>query len=119
MNTKLTIIAALGAFALVIIAGSMPSSALAQSPYDVAYPIRSGTGMLTLPYVGTSGTYGVIHTTATNGFVQTSGSGLTVNASPVITGTANIPSPSAGTLGISASGTLMIFGTNSAWRNVP
>jgi hypothetical protein len=120
MKLRFTILAALALVALIIAAGSFSFRAWAQSQYDVAYPIRSsGTGALMLPYVGASGTYGLIHTTATNGFVQTTGSGLIVTPSPVITGTASIPSPSPGTLGLSASGTLMIFGTNNAWRNAP
>ncbi len=119
MKKNIIVIAALAVIGMIAIVGSPGTGALAQSPGDVAYPIRSGTGTILLPYIGASGTYGVIHTTATNGFVQTTGSGLTVNPSPVITGTASIPSPSPGTLGISSSGTLMIFGTNGAWRNTP
>jgi hypothetical protein len=84
--------------------------------YDVTYAIRiSGTGPLLMPYLGTSGSWQTVATTNSNGFVQTTGSGLTVTPSPIITGTANIPSPAPGQLGTSATGQLLIWtGTNWA-----
>jgi hypothetical protein len=83
--------------------------------YDVTYAIRiSGTGPLLMPYLGTSGSWQTVATTSTNGFLQTTGSGLTVNPSPIITGTANIASPAPGELGTSATGQLLIW-TGSNW----
>jgi hypothetical protein len=109
---------------LAIIIGSY-SPGVRAAQYDVAYPIRiSGTGALLLPYLGTTGTWNVLTVTSTNGFVQTTGSGLTVNPSPVISGTAAIAAVSgtnisAGTLGFSSSNTLVIYGTAGNWKNVP
>jgi hypothetical protein len=82
--------------------------------YDIAYPIRiSGTGPLLLPYIGASGSWQTLATTGANGFLQTTGTGLAVTPSPVITGTVNIPSPAPGQLGTSATGQLLIWtGTN-------
>src|ERR1700735_1678306 len=77
------------ALAAVLIAGSFVRAIAGQ--YDVAYPIRlSGTGPLLLHYLGTSGTWETVATTATNGVVQTTGTGLAVNATPVISSTAAI-----------------------------
>jgi hypothetical protein len=69
-----------------------------------------------MPYLGTSGTWQTLATTSTNGFLQTTGSGLAVNLSPVITGTANLPSPLTGQLGTSATGQLLIW-TGSNWAH--
>ena len=52
-----------------------------------------------MPYIGISGSWQTIATTSTNGFLQTTGTGLAVNPSPIITGTANIPSPCARPIG--------------------
>jgi hypothetical protein len=83
--------------------------------YDVTYAIRiSGTGPLLMPYIGTSGSWQTVAATSTNGFLQTTGTGLTVNVSPIITGTVNIPSPVPGQLGTSATGQLLIW-TGSSW----
>lgn len=83
--------------------------------YDVTYAIRiSGTGPLLMPYLGISGSWQTIATTSINGFLQTTGTGLTVYPSPIITGTANIPSPVPGQLGTSATGQLLIW-TGSNW----
>lgn len=127
MKTK-SILEIIGSFiivalAAIIIGSYLPATRAAQ--YDVAYPIRiSGTGALSLPYLGTTGTWNALAVTDTNGVVQTTGSGLTVNPSPVISGTAAIAAVSgtniaAGTLGFSSSNTLVIYGTAGNWKNVP
>jgi hypothetical protein len=119
MKKNLTASLLLIAILAMILIGSYSRANAGQ--YDIIYLIRTGTGTgnVSTYYPGTSGTWQAIGTTATNGFLQTTGTGIAVNASPVITGTANIPGLSPGTLGISASGTLVIYGTNNAWRNVP
>jgi hypothetical protein len=116
MKHKLTqfglIVLAMALAAIVLGSCFQPAQA---GQYDVTYPIRvSGTGSLLMPYIGISGSWQTIATTSTNGFLQTTGTGLAVNPSPIITGTANIPSPSPGQLGTSATGQLLIW-TGSSW----
>jgi hypothetical protein len=66
----------------------------------------------------------------TNGFLQTTGSGLQITLGPVLSSTGSIltsgtlpgtsgTTPEIGQLGLSSSGTVEVFGTNSVWRNVP
>ncbi len=95
--------------------------------YDIIYAIRSsGTGAVLMPYLGASGTWGVLSGTSTNGVVQTTGSGLTVNQGLQLSGTAAIAAASgtnalpAGILGLSSSNTLAIStGTGLGFRNAP
>jgi hypothetical protein len=112
MKNKIALSILLIALLAVLIIGSFGQARAGQ--YDVTYAIRiSGTGPLLMPYLGTSGSWQTVATTATNGVLQTTGSGLTVNPSPIITGTVNIPSPVPGQLGTSATGQLLIWtGTN-------
>jgi hypothetical protein len=101
------------ALVAVLIIGSYGKARAGQ--YDVTYAIRlSGTGPLLMPYLGISGSWQTVATTATNGVLQTTGTGLAVNPSPIITGTANIPSPLPGQLGTSATGQLLIW-TGTSW----
>jgi hypothetical protein len=122
MKNKLTAsLLLIVAIAALIIGSYRPAIA---GQYDVAYPIRSsGTGSMSLPYTGSNSQWQTIPAASANGAVQTTGSGLVVNATPIIAGTAAIATagatPVPGQLGISSSGTLVIYGTNSAWRNVP
>ena len=113
MKQKIAASILLIAFLAVLIIGSFGHAQAGQ--YDVTYAIRiSGTGPLLMPYLGVSGSWQTVATTSTNGFLQTTGSGLAVNTSPIITGTANISSPTPGQLGTSATGQLLIW-TGSNW----
>jgi hypothetical protein len=113
MKKKIIASILLIALVAVLINGSFGQARAGQ--YDVTYAIRlSGTGPLLMPYLGTSGSWQTVATTSMNGILQTTGTGLTVNASPVITGTANIPSPVPGQLGTSATGQLLIW-TGTSW----
>ena len=122
MKNKLTaLLLLIAALAMLILGSYSPATA---GQYDVAYPIRaSGTGAMSLPYTGSNSAWATIPTTSTNGVVQTTGTGLVVNATPIIAGTAAIApagqTPAPGQLGWSGSGTLLVYGTNNAWRAVP
>lgn len=79
-----------------------------------------------MPYLGTSGTWSVLAGTSTNGVLQTTGSGLTVNQGLQLSSTAAIAATSgtnalpAGILGLSSSNTLAIStGTGQGFRNAP
>jgi hypothetical protein len=101
--------------------------ALAGAPAvgDVIYILRTGTASIPLkPLVG--GTYASVNVSATNGFIQTSGSALVVNVAPALSGTTAIAAASgtnalpAGLLGLSSSNTLSIStGTGQGFRNAP
>jgi hypothetical protein len=109
--------------AIVIIA-ARPARA---AQYDIIYAIRgTGTGAVLMPYLGTSGTWSVLAGTSTNGVLQTTGSGLTVNQGLQLSSTAAIAATSgtnalpAGILGLSSSNTLAIStGTGQGFRNAP
>jgi len=85
---------------------------------DAFIPVRTGTtGNITLAPTGPNGAWQTIATTATNGVLQTTGSGLAVNASPIVAGTGAIATPVAGQLGWS--GTSLMVYTGSVWKNAP
>jgi hypothetical protein len=128
MKSKITFLTLLFIAVAVLIVGSYSrANAGAPAQYDVAYAIRvSGTGPMLLKYLGTSGTWQTINVSATNGVVQTTGSGLTVDQGLQLSSTASIAAASgtnalpAGLIGLSSSNTEAIStGTGQGFRNAP
>ena len=73
----------------------------------------------------------LINTSGSNGDAVTNGNGLTISpCGPIVSSTGNLnttgtlpgttgTAPIVGQLGLSSSGTLVIYGTNGVWRNAP
>lgn len=121
------------AFVAVLIIGLFGRSACANQ-YDVAYPTVTSTNAgagINIPAPGSNGAVQTVPGAVSNGAVVTSGSGLAVSPTgPIVSSTAGLATsgslpgttgtaPIIGQLGMSSSGTLIIYGTNGQWRNVP